>query len=166
MNNGIIWKIVIIFLLVKVLILNYGSEEATILAIEKDVSYPLVVPAKTTIDQTINVPSQHNTALQKTSIRKKIASRNNLPAYYVLYFPRDENSGDTVYDQSGSIGRRYARNDEIGTPFCITIDETSMKNNDVTISFRDTKEQKRIKTSKLKEVLRDLISGEKTFKKL
>jgi glycyl-tRNA synthetase len=73
---------------------------------------------------------------------------------------------NVVYDKSGSIGRRYARNDEIGTPFCITIDETSTKNNDVTLRFRDTKEQKRIKIPKLKEVLRDLIQGNKTFKKL
>ncbi|MCR4285054.1 MAG: glycine--tRNA ligase [archaeon] len=64
-----------------------------------------------------------------------------------------------AYDESGSIGRRYARNDEIGTPFCITVDEESTKKEDVTIRFRDTGEQKRIKISKLKETLRDLISG-------
>lgn len=68
-----------------------------------------------------------------------------------------------VYDKSGSIGRRYARNDEIGTPFCITIDEDSLKNKDVTIRFRDTKEQKRILIKNLKNVLRDLISEEKSF---
>jgi len=39
-----------------------------------------------------------------------------------------------IYDKSGSIGRRYARNDEIGTPFCITIDEKSLKKKDITIS--------------------------------
>ena len=37
---------------------------------------------------------------------------------------------NVVYDKSGSIGKRYARNDEIGTPFCITIDEDSIKNKD------------------------------------
>ncbi len=73
---------------------------------------------------------------------------------------------NVLYDKSGSIGRRYARNDEIGTPFCITIDETSLTNKDVTVRFRDTKQQKRIKISKLKEVLRGLIQGEKTFNKL
>jgi glycyl-tRNA synthetase len=70
------------------------------------------------------------------------------------------------YDKTGSIGRRYARNDEIGTPFCITIDGDSLKNKDVTIRFRDTKEQKRISISKLKNILSDLISGDKIFEKL
>ncbi len=64
---------------------------------------------------------------------------------------------NVVYDKSGSIGRRYARNDEIGTPFCITIDEESLKKKDVTIRDRDTTKQIRVKTSELKEILRKLI---------
>lgn len=70
------------------------------------------------------------------------------------------------YDQSGSVGRRYARNDEIGTPFCITIDDDSLKNKDVTIRWRDTTEQKRIKISKLKDTLSALIDGELSFENL
>ena len=70
------------------------------------------------------------------------------------------------YDKSGSIGRRYARNDEIGTPFCITIDGDSLKKQDVTIRNRDTTEQKRIKISDLKKILTDLISGEIKFENL
>jgi len=64
------------------------------------------------------------------------------------------------YDKSGSIGRRYARNDEIGTPFCITIDGDSQKNQDVTVRVRDTGEQVRIKADKLKDSLRRAIDGE------
>jgi glycyl-tRNA synthetase len=71
-----------------------------------------------------------------------------------------------AYDKSGSIGKRYARNDEIGTPFCITIDEDSLKNKDVTIRFRDTKEQKRILIKDLKNILRELINEDKSFKEL
>ncbi len=66
------------------------------------------------------------------------------------------------YDKSGSIGRRYARNDEIGTPFCITIDGDSLKNKDVTIRDRDTKKQIRVKIEELRDILRKLI--EKTIK--
>ncbi len=73
---------------------------------------------------------------------------------------------NVVYDRSGSIGRRYARNDEIGTPYCITIDDKSLKNKDVTIRWRDTTEQKRVKISKLKEVLSSLIDGELSFESL
>ena len=70
-----------------------------------------------------------------------------------------------VYDRSGSIGRRYARNDEIGTPFCITIDEDSIKNQDVTIRDRDSKKQIRVKISQLKETLKKLIRQEVEFDK-
>jgi glycyl-tRNA synthetase len=73
---------------------------------------------------------------------------------------------NVVYDKSGSIGRRYARNDEIGTPFCITVDDESLKNEDVTIRFRDTKEQKRIKIKNIKKVLRDLIKNKNNFSDL
>ena len=62
-----------------------------------------------------------------------------------------------VQDKSGSIGRRYARNDEVGTPFCITIDGESLKKKDVTIRDRDTKKQTRVKISLLKDILRKLI---------
>ena len=67
------------------------------------------------------------------------------------------------YDKSGSIGRRYARNDEIGTPYCITIDENSPKNQDITIRDRDTRKQIRIKTKDLKNTLRKLINQEIQF---
>ena len=70
-----------------------------------------------------------------------------------------------VYDKSGSIGRRYARNDEIGTRFCITVDGDSIKNKDVTIRDRDTTNQIRIKVSELKNVLRSLINEEIEFEK-
>jgi glycyl-tRNA synthetase len=70
-----------------------------------------------------------------------------------------------VHDKSGSIGRRYARNDEIGTPFCITIDEESKKNKDVTIRDRDTTKQIRVKVLDLRETLRKLIEREIDFVK-
>ncbi|VVB82775.1 Proline--tRNA ligase [uncultured archaeon] len=72
---------------------------------------------------------------------------------------------NVFYDKSGSIGRRYSRNDEIGTPFCITIDEDSSKNKDVTIRDRDTKKQIRVKISELKETLKKLINEEISFEK-
>jgi len=71
-----------------------------------------------------------------------------------------------LYDESGSVGRRYARNDEIGTPFCITVDGDSEKKKDVTIRNRDNGEQKRIKIENLKDTLKKLISGEISFNNL
>ncbi len=70
---------------------------------------------------------------------------------------------NVIYDESGSIGRRYARNDEIGTPYCITIDEESTKKKDVTIRERDTKKQIRVKISELKNTIKMLINNEIEF---
>ena len=53
------------------------------------------------------------------------------------------------YDEAGSIGKRYRRQDEIGTPFCITIDFDTLEDEAVTIRNRDTMEQERIKISEL-----------------
>lgn len=66
---------------------------------------------------------------------------------------------NVIYDATGSIGRRYARNDEIGTPFCITIDDESLKNNDVTIRIRDTTEQIRIPVDELREAIKFSLKG-------
>ena len=58
------------------------------------------------------------------------------------------------YDDGGTIGKRYRRQDEIGTPFCITVDSDSIKDNTVTIRHRDSMKQKRIKISKIKDFLK------------
>lgn len=71
----------------------------------------------------------------------------------------------TFYDKSGSIGRRYARQDEIGTPYCVTIDFDSLRDNDVTIRHRDSTNQIRVKTRELKDILRKLLSEEIKFEK-
>ena len=58
------------------------------------------------------------------------------------------------YDEKGSIGRRYRREDEIGTPFCLTIDFESLKQNDLTVRDRDTMKQERVKIDELVNYLR------------
>ncbi|MBA4185738.1 MAG: glycine--tRNA ligase [Acidobacteria bacterium] len=60
----------------------------------------------------------------------------------------------TVYDDTGGIGKLYARQDEIGTPFCVTVDHESLEDNHVTVRDRDTWEQERIEIAELKEHLR------------
>ena len=58
-----------------------------------------------------------------------------------------------VYDDTGGIGKLYARQDEIGTPFCITVDHQSLEDEAVTVRDRDTWEQERVKVSDLAEHL-------------
>ncbi len=57
----------------------------------------------------------------------------------------------TVYDDGGAIGKRYTRQDLIGTPFCIAVDYETMENDTVTIRHRDSMEQERVSISELKE---------------
>ena len=64
------------------------------------------------------------------------------------------------FDESGSIGKRYRRQDEIGTPFCLTYDFDSESDNCVTVRFRDTMQQERISIDKLKDFLREQIKVE------
>lgn len=59
------------------------------------------------------------------------------------------------FDEAGSIGKRYRRHDEIGTPFCITFDFDSLEDQQVTIRNRDTMEQKRVPISELKAIIEE-----------
>lgn len=63
-----------------------------------------------------------------------------------------------TFDETGSIGKRYRRQDEIGTPFCITYDFESQNDNMVTIRFRDSMKQERVEISKLKSFLENKIN--------
>ena len=66
---------------------------------------------------------------------------------------------EAYYDGSGTIGRRYARMDEVGTPWCITVDYDSLQNGTVTIRDRDTKEQKRIVATDAPKIIDELLAG-------
>ncbi len=71
-------------------------------------------------------------------------TRNGIPSYY---------------DDSGSIGRRYARMDEVGTPCCLTVDFESKTDGAITIRERDTSEQVRIPRSKAVVAVSEMVSG-------
>ena len=73
----------------------------------------------------------------------------------------DDLKGDyrLFYDDSGSIGRRYRRQDEAGTPFCVTVDFDTIDDKQVTIRDRDTLEQERVPIEAVRDRLKALISG-------
>ncbi len=62
------------------------------------------------------------------------------------------------YDETQSIGKRYRRQDEIGTPYCVTVDFDSLNDNSVTIRDRDTMKQERVPIIEIKEILKDKLS--------
>jgi glycyl-tRNA synthetase len=70
------------------------------------------------------------------------------------------------YDDKDSIGRRYRRQDAIGTPYCITIDHDTLNDNTVTIRNRDSMEQHRVEISRLPEIIKEKVSMKKLLEKL
>jgi len=73
---------------------------------------------------------------------------------------------DVTYDDSGAIGRRYRRQDEVGTPFCVTVDYETLEEGTVTVRERDSTEQTRVAVEDLPESLSALQNGGRTFDEL
>ncbi len=104
--------------------------------------------------------------------RKYLAVKPYLAPYHVGVFPLVNKDGidlkalelssllsnclDTFYDDSGSIGRRYARADEVGVPYCVTVDYDTFKDETVTIRDRDTRVQQRVKIEELSRKLEEM----------
>lgn len=70
------------------------------------------------------------------------------------------------YDEKDAIGKRYRRQDAIGTPFCITVDYQTLEDNTVTIRHRDSMEQERVSASDLSKIIGDLTSWNNVLEKL
>lgn len=70
------------------------------------------------------------------------------------------------YDEKDSIGKRYRRQDAIGTPFCITVDYQSLEDDTVTLRHRDSMEQERVAIADLERIVSDLVSWKNLFAKL
>jgi glycyl-tRNA synthetase len=70
------------------------------------------------------------------------------------------------YDEKDSIGKRYRRQDAVGTPFCVTVDHQSLEDKCVTIRHRDTMAQERVAISELKNIISDNTSMRNLFRKL
>ena len=70
------------------------------------------------------------------------------------------------YDEKDSIGKRYRRQDAIGTPFCVTVDHDSLQDNMVTIRHRDTMEQQRVPIDQLAQIIGEQVSLKSLLKKI
>ena len=69
-------------------------------------------------------------------------------------------------DPKDSIGKRYRRQDAIGTPFCITVDHETPNDHKVTLRYRDTMEQERVAISDLRSIIEERVSITSVLKKL
>ncbi|WP_196895790.1 glycine--tRNA ligase [Aureivirga marina] len=73
---------------------------------------------------------------------------------------------NVAYDEKDAIGKRYRRQDAIGTPYCVTIDNETLEDNTVTIRHRDTMEQKRVPISELRSIIEEEVSMRKWLQKI
>jgi glycyl-tRNA synthetase len=70
------------------------------------------------------------------------------------------------YDEKDTVGKRYRRQDAIGTPYCVTVDYESLNDNCVTIRYRDTMEQERVPVGELENIISDKVSMKNLLKKI
>jgi glycyl-tRNA synthetase len=70
------------------------------------------------------------------------------------------------YDEKDSIGKRYRRQDAIGTPFCVTVDHDTLTDGMVTVRHRDTMAQERVKIEDLRALIEKEVSFRELFKKI
>ncbi len=112
--------------------------------------------------------------LENGESRVVLRLHKNIAPYKVAVFPLVKNKSDLVnkameifddlktdfmceFDDNGNIGKRYRRQDEIGTPFCVTIDYDTLEKNTVTVRDRDTMKQERISLEELKNYFKDKL---------
>ena len=105
--------------------------------------------------------------LQLVSLELSLAIASGLPELAHEIVDELKFHFNTHYgDPKDSIGKRYRRQDAIGTPFCITVDHETPKDHKVTLRYRDTMEQERVAISDLRGIIEDRVSITSVLKKL
>jgi glycyl-tRNA synthetase len=89
-----------------------------------------------------------------------LVKRDGMPEKAEAIYRELKRNYHVFYDEKGAIGRRYRRQDEAGTPFCITIDSQSLTDETVTIRDRDSCRQWRVAAAGVGKALGDLLDGQ------
>ena len=98
-----------------------------------------------------------NIAPYKVAVFPLLANKENLVGKAREIYTDLKKQFPTFWDDRGNIGKRYRYQDEIGTPYCITIDFDSLGNNDVTVRNRDSMKQERVSISALEDYLKERL---------
>ncbi len=150
--------------------INLKEEE---IVVDREQFIPIVVEPSFGLDRIVYSLLDHNFKRREDSGYAYLSLPSTVAPYLAgvfPLFPKEDLSNkalsiynmllnlglDVIYDDSGSIGKRYARYDEVGIPFGITVDYDTLKDDSVTIRFRDTTEQIRVSINELPEKLREL----------
>ncbi|MFH0854722.1 MAG: His/Gly/Thr/Pro-type tRNA ligase C-terminal domain-containing protein, partial [bacterium] len=138
-----------------------------------DAFYPHVIEPSLGVDRSVLAVLLEAYCEEKSRIVLKLPIK--LAPYKAAIFPLLANKPELVklarkiyddlrkdfmvaWDDRGNIGKRYYSQDEIGTPYCITVDFDSLEKDDVTIRDRDTMKQERVKIADLAAILRNKLS--------
>ena len=73
---------------------------------------------------------------------------------------------NVIYDEKDAVGRRYRRQDAIGTPFCVTVDHQTLEDNTVTLRYRDSMEQIRVEKKELSKIINQEVAAKNWLNKL
>ena len=95
-----------------------------------------------------------------------LVKKDGLPEKAKAIFQSLKFDFNLIYEDNAAIGKRYTRQDLIGTPFCIAVDHQTLEDDTVTIRYRDTMEQIRVHTSELHDILARETSFKRIFEKL
>jgi len=95
-----------------------------------------------------------------------LVNKDGLPEMSKAIFDKLKLNFACHHDVKDAIGRRYRRQDAIGTPCCVTVDTESLENNTVTIRYRDDMQQKRVAVDQLFEAIDQEVSFKKILEKL
>ncbi|HEX2897834.1 MAG TPA: His/Gly/Thr/Pro-type tRNA ligase C-terminal domain-containing protein, partial [candidate division Zixibacteria bacterium] len=88
-----------------------------------------------------------------------LVKKDGMPEFAEKVYLELKKKFKVFYDESGAVGRRYARMDEAGTPYCITVDGDTLKDETMTLRDRDTMEQTRLQLPQIVEFLEKKVSG-------
>jgi glycyl-tRNA synthetase len=139
--------------------------------------YPFVIEPAIGVNRTllaVMMDAYTEKTNEKGEVRVILKLRPELAPIKVAVLPLAKNNADivamakklkhglqpsmrTVYDDTGGIGKLYARQDEVGTPFCVTVDHQSIEDNAVTVRHRDTWEQDRVNMDRLQTFLQERL---------
>ena len=155
---------------------EYSGQSQTYLDPDTNEKYiPYIIESTYGLDRTflaVMFASYHEDTLEDGTTREVLSLSPFLAPYKVAVLPLIKKLHSTKaqevytylskyfmvnYDEAGNIGKRYRRNDVIGTPFCITIDDETINNNTVTLRDRDTMEQITIKLEEVVEYVNNKL---------
>lgn len=142
------------------------------LVVDRENFVPVVIEPSFGIDRIIYTILDHNLSVREESGYNYLRIPTEISPYEVAILPlMDKEELDSraaqvfrtllqvgmevIYDESGSIGKRYSRYDEVGITYCVTVDYESLSDGGVTLRHRDTKEQIRIKETDIKKHIRE-----------